>query len=237
MKRFWSDAAPLAAGDGWSIGLDGRPVRLPSGAVLCVPGEALATAIAAEWREAGGERGQEMGWDDVPLTRLAGTAQDRILPAPAPVAEGIARYGESDLLCYRAAHPRPLVLRQARSWQPILDWAARAHGAELIATEGVTHVQQPEAALAALRRVVDDHDGWELAALGLAVPALGSVVLGLALSSGRLTAGQAHELSVLDELWQEEQWGADAEAIARRKVSACEVELAGRFLALHRSRG
>src|SRR5579883_2955565 len=103
-------------------------MRLPGGPVLTVGPPALAHAIAAEWNAAGGARGGEMSFQDTPLTRLAGTAQERIAPNPDPTIDAIARYGESDLLCYRAEAPAELVQRQAQAWQPWLDWVAREHG-------------------------------------------------------------------------------------------------------------
>lgn len=234
MKRFWDKAQAVRDGAGWAVQLDGKPVRLPGGTPLRLPGGTLAAAVAEEWQAAGGSKGGELTWDAVPLTRLAGTAQERILPDPGPVAEGIARYAESDLLCYRAAHPQPLVVRQARAWQPLLHWAAQEYGAELRVAEGIMHVPQDPAALAALRRAVEAHDAWQLAALGLAVPALGSLVLGLAMLAERLDATDASELATLDEIWQEEQWGEDKEAADRRRHVGADVTLAARFAHLHK---
>jgi chaperone required for assembly of F1-ATPase len=235
MKRFWDTATSVAEGEGWGVRLDGRPVRLPGGVPLVLPGRALAEAVAAEWNAAGGAKGGEMSYADVPLTRIAGTAQERIAPDPEPVALEIARYAESDLLCYRAGAPDALVARQEAGWQPWLDWAERRHGARLRVTSGVVHVPQPAEALAALAGAVAVQDAFALAALGVAVPALGSLVLGLALADGALAAGLAHDLSVLDETFQEELWGRDAEAAARRARIRGEIELVGRFLALLRA--
>ncbi|CAH2603988.1 conserved protein of unknown function [Rhodovastum atsumiense] len=234
MKRFW-DRAGVEAEDGqFRVVLDGRPVRLPGGASLLVPSRALAEALAAEWQLAGGARGGEMGWTDVPLTRLAGTAQERIAPDPEPVVLEIARYGETDLLCYRADRPESLVRRQQENWQPWLDWTERTYGARLRVTAGVVHVAQEPQALAALAQAVAAHDPWGLAALGIAVPALGSLVLGLALAAFRLDAATAHDLAGLDETFQEELWGRDNEAAQRRRQVGEEVALAGRFLELSR---
>ena len=127
MKRFWSEATPAREGSGWSVRLDGRPVRVPGGAPLHLPTEALALAVAAEWRAAGGEKGGEMSYADLPLTRLAGTAQERIAPDPEPVILEIARFGETDLLCYRTDDPPALRQREDARWQPWLDWAAERH--------------------------------------------------------------------------------------------------------------
>ncbi len=209
-------------------------MHLPGGAVLHVSGERLAAAIAAEWQAAGGNKGGEMSFDDTPLTRLAGTTQQRIAPDPAPTVDAIARYGESDLLCYRADTPEALVHRQAQAWQPWLDWAALTYDAPLRVTTGITYVRQHRDSIRALRAAVAACPPDMLGGLGIAVPALGSLVLGLALAEGALDAGTAHELGCLDELFQNELWGEDAQAAARRHKIAEDIALAARYMALTR---
>lgn len=234
MKRFWDSAAVVADPDGrFAVMLDGRPVRLPGGGQIRVPQRALADALAAEWQAAGGARGGEFSHEDVPLTRLVGTAEERIAPDPAPTVAAIAKYAETDLLCYRA-DDRRLAERQAAEWDPLLDWASLALDAPLRVTAGVMPVRQEPDALAALSRAVAAHDPVGLSALGVAVPALGSLVLGLALSAGRLDAARAHALATLDERYQEEFWGLDAEAETRRARIAADVELSARLFALAR---
>jgi chaperone required for assembly of F1-ATPase len=235
VKRFWDQASVAPAEGGCAILLDGRPIHLPGGPVLVVPSARLADAIAQEWQAAGGVKGGEMSFADTPLTRLAGTARERIAPDPGPVIDALARYAETDLLCYRADTPPVLVERQSREWQPWLDWAALRYDALLRVTAGVTHVRQSEQALAALRRALASLGPWTLAGLGVAVPALGSLVLGLALAQGALDAAAAHRLASLDELFQAELWGHDAEAEGRRSDIAEEVALAARFMELARS--
>ncbi|MBK1662315.1 ATP12 family chaperone protein [Paracraurococcus ruber] len=234
MKRFWDTAAVEPEPGGFRVTLDGKPVRLPGGTPLQVGSAALAAAIAAEWDAAGGSKGGEMGPADIPLTRLAGTAQERIAPDPAPMVEGLARYAESDLLCYRA-EDRRLAALQAAEWQPLLDWAALQHDAPLRVTAGLMPVPQDPPAVAALRRAVAAQDPIGLAVLGVLVPAFGSLVLGLAVVEGRLDAAEAHRLAILDETFQEEFWGLDAEAAERRRRVAAEVAVAGRLLALARA--
>jgi chaperone required for assembly of F1-ATPase len=233
MKRVWTEARAVRSPDGWGVTLDGKPLRLPSGPSFLVPQMALAEAVAAEWQTAGLETG-EMDYTDVPLTRLAGTAQLRIVPDPAPTAAAIAAYGESDLLCYRASTPPALVLRQEIAWQPWLDWSRVVLGAALTVTTGIIHVRQHPAALAALRRAVAAESGWVLGGLGIAVPALGSLVLGLALSRGDLTPEEAHDLSRVDEQFQIEQWGTDDEAERRRMNVAQDLADAALFMELVR---
>jgi chaperone required for assembly of F1-ATPase len=235
MLRFWESAEVEPTPAGFRIALDGKPVRLPGGTELCLPTRKLAEAVAAEWQVAGGRKGGRTSYADLPLTRIAGTGQVRIAPDPEPVVLELARYGESDLLCYRAAAPEALVARQAERWQPWLDWAARHYGARLSVTTGIVHVPQPAEALAALAAALAKLQPLALAALGVAVPALGSLVLGLALAEGALGPAEAYALATLDEAYQEEFWGADAEALARRQRIGEEVAVAARLLELLRA--
>ncbi|WP_237217880.1 ATP12 family chaperone protein, partial [Falsiroseomonas oryziterrae] len=184
MKRFWDRAEPSAADGRFAVLLDGRPLRLPGGTALRVDSRALAEALAEEWGAAGGTKGGEFTHDDVPLTRVVGTAEERIAPDPAPTVAAIAKYAETDLLCYRAEDLR-LADRQAAAWDPILDWATLTFDAPLRVTSGVMPVAQDAQALSALSRAVAALAPVPLAALGVAVPALGSLVLGLALGAGR----------------------------------------------------
>lgn len=230
MKRFWATASAIDTPGGYAILLDAKPMRIPGGAALVLTTAPLAEAVAAEWQEAGAQ----FTLDDLPLTRLAGTAQDRVAPNPGPVAAALAEYAQSDLLCYRAEHPAELAARQSREWQPWLDWAAETHGARLIATNGIVHVAQDADALARVARAYAALDPAALAALGIAVPALGSAVLGLALAAGALNAARAFEVSNQDELFQVEKWGEDAAAAARRAHVAADLAFAERFLRLTR---
>lgn len=233
MKRFWDKAEIAGSGDRFAVLLDGRPVRLPGGAALSLAARPLAAAIAAEWQKAGGAKGAAFSPEDIPLTRLVGTAEERIAPDPAPTVAALARYAETDLLCYRA-EDRRLAARQAAEWDPLLDWAALALDAPLRVTTGVMPVAQPPQALSALARAVAALPPLDLAALGVAVPALGSLVLGLALLAGRLDAAAAQAAATVDERHQEEFWGLDAEAAARRARIAADVALAARLVALAR---
>lgn len=237
MRRFWTNATLSSGDDGHVVLLDGKPLRIPGrpgGAPLTIATTVLAKAITAEWQAAGTSSGGEMSMEDVPLTRLAATVQDRIAPDPAPVAAALAEYGESDLLCYRAEHPEELTLRQACYWQPWLDWAARTHGARLQVAAGVMHRPQDPAALDAIRAAYAAQPVPVLAALGVAVPAMGSAVLGLALAGGALDAAAAHDVAGLDEAFQVEKWGEDDEAAVRRQHVADDIALAERFIWLSR---
>lgn len=231
MKRFWDRAVVAPMDAGLAVLLDGKPVRLPGGAAMLVQEQRLADALGAEWQAAGHGKGGVFTAEDIGLTRLVGTAQERIAPDAGPIIEGLAQYSSADLLCYRSAD-LPLAALEAAEWDPWLDWARTELGAAMLTTTGIVHVTQPPNVIAVLRAAVGDLAPMELAALGVAVPALGSLVLGLALARGALGAGEAHRLATLDECWQEDFWGADDEALQRRRNIAADVALAERFLRL-----
>ena len=231
-RRNWSEARVVPQTSGFAVHLDSSPLRLPSAQVLVLARQDLAEAIAAEWMSQ--SEGEPIGRDDIPLTRLAGTAQERIAPDPRPTRAALAAYGRSDLLCYRAAEPEALIRREEALWQPWLDWAAEELGAPLRVTRGVMPVRQEPESLAALDRALERTDVPALAALGVAVPALGSLVLGLALAAERLSAATALAAAFADEIFQARVWGEDQVAVARRGAIGAEVLLAERYLALAR---
>ena len=233
MKRFYKTAASgeVAGEDGMAILLDGRPVRTPERRVLAVPGQTLADAIAAEWHD----QGDEIDTDAMPLMRLAASALDRVAPRRDDFVGQLASFGETDLVCYRVATPADLAARQATAWQPLIDWTTRAFDAPLVVTTDVSPVTQNETALGGLRAAVDAHDVFELAALGLAVQACGSLVIGLALSYDELDVAAAVDASQLDEAYQAELWGNDPEAVASRAGLAADIECAARFFEFHRA--
>jgi len=144
-------------------------------------------------------------------------------------------YGRSDLLCQRAEAPADLARRQEATWEPWLAWAAERYGARLAVGVGVMPVRQPPEAMLALDNAVAELDEWNLAAAGLAVAAGGSLVLALALIEGRVESGEAFALAVLEEAWQNERWGEDREALARRDAIAADLAAAGRFARLARA--
>ena len=233
MKRFYKLAAVAAADgqDGYVVLLDGRSVRTPERRLLAVPGRTLAESIAGEW--AG--QGDEIDMAAMPMMQLAASAIDRVAPRRADMVSQLARFGDTDLVCYRAPSPADLAARQAAAWQPLIDWAMQQFDAPLAVTTDVTPVTQSASAHAGLRRAIEAHDDFELAALGLAAQACGSLVVGLALAHGRIDAAFATVASQLDEIYQAEFWGNDPDAVARRSGLEHDIASAERFLELHRA--
>jgi chaperone required for assembly of F1-ATPase len=227
MKRFYKTVAVAQAGDGFAVLLDGKPVKTPARHALTLPTQTLAAAIAAEWRG----QGTEIIVTTMPLLRLANTVIDGIAANREQVIGAILRFGENDLLCYRAHQPPELLARQRAGWDPWLDWARQKHGAAMTVAEGLTHVDQMPEALAALRRPLEELDAFTLGGLHVIASITGSTVLALAVAAGEISGAQAFELSRIDEIYQAEKWGQDAEAAKRATALAHELDKAVELIA------
>jgi chaperone required for assembly of F1-ATPase len=222
---------PVAGG--FRVRAGERPWRTPAGADLVVPTRALAEAIAAELTAArlGGQLGRPR-IDGMGFTRLAATAIDRIAPDPGPSRDAILAFAETDLVCYRVDGVPALRARQDAAWQPLVDWVSDTHGAQLEVVEGVMPKPQPRDSIDKLESVLEQFDPFTLSGLGLAVQTAGSLIVGLALAGGRINAAEASAAADLDESFQNEQWGEDAEALDKRRLRAEDLALAERFLTL-----
>ena len=221
-KRFYETACAAAAADGHGIALDGTPVLTPAGRPLAVPGAALADALAEEWAA----QGETIDRETMVLTRLVCTALDLVPDRRAEIVAEVGSYAETDLVCYRTADPPALARRQAAAWQPLVTWAAERYGARLAVTTALTPVAQAPEAVQALHAAVAAEDDIALAGLSMATRAFGSLVIALGLREGRLDADAAAGAALVDERYQIERWGEDAElglrcaGVARDAASA-----------------
>jgi chaperone required for assembly of F1-ATPase len=225
VKRFYKEAR---VGEGNRILLDDRPVQTPGRVPLALPSARLAGAIAEEWNA----QGETIDPRAMRLTGLANAAIDRIAPDPLAFAQGLAAYGESDLLCYRAEGPAPLVARQAGLWDPILAWARARYDVAFEIVAGIVHRKQPPETVERLAAAVAARDPFALAGLSPLVTISGSLVVALALAEGAIGLDAAWAAATLDEQWQAENWGEDAEAEAALAARRADFAAAARFLSL-----
>ena len=210
-KRFYANAGVGETDGGFTVTLDGKPIKTPSGRTVIVPVRSLAETIAAEWNA----QGEFIEPLTMPVTRFANSVLQGVVDNVVAVADDVAKYFESDLLFYRAGHPEGLVAREATHWDPVLFWARDALGAHFILAEGVMHVRQPENAVAVARAALPG-DAWEIAALHVITTLTGSALLALALFRGVIDPDQAWAAAHVDEDWNAEKWGVDEEVAARR---------------------
>lgn len=225
-KRFYKEAGTKEVEGGFAITLDGKPIRSPSGRVVTVPVRTLAEAIAAEWQA----QGETLDPLSMPLTRFANSVVEGVIDRVDLVRDDIAKYLHSDLLFYRAGHPDALVAREAEHWDPVLDWARDTLGAHFIMAEGVVHVSQPDAAVAAAREALPA-DPWKVAATHVVTTLTGSALLALALLHGVRGPASVWAAAHVDEDWNAEQWGADEEVTARRASKQIDFRAAAQILA------
>ena len=228
MKRFWKNVAAEAEDGGWTVKLDDRPLRTPARQPLVVPTRALADAIAEEWRMVD----EEVEPRAMPLTGLANAAIDRVAPERQTFAAGLATYAEADLACYRSDWPPELVSRQAAKWDPLLAWVRRRYDVDFATTSGLLHVPQPQATIEQLAYAVAALGAFRLDGLSPLVTIGGSLIAALAVLEKALSAEEAWDSVSVDDRWQVEQWGADAEAEKALENRRRDFMTAARFLDL-----
>lgn len=230
-KRFYERASVgEAAGEGgFATLLDGKPVKTPQRRALAAPVRALADLIAREWDT------QEKVIDPaaMPLTRLANAAIDAVADHAGAVADEVAKYLGSDLLCYRADAPPGLVARQAQHWDPVIAWAQRSLGARFMLIQGIVFAAQPDETIAAARAAIPT-DIWRLAAVASITTLTGSALLALALAQGAIDKDAAWAAAHVDEDFQMEYWGRDDQALERRAFRLADFEAAASVLELAR---
>ena len=227
-KRFYQTVATKKDGAGFALRLDGKPVRTPGKAQLVLPTQALAEAVAAEWRA----QGERIDPATMPLTKLANSVIDGVKGREEAVIDDIVKHAGSDLVCYRAEGPRGLVEAQGTHWDPVLAWAEAALEAPLLLAKGIVHVAQPEASLGKLRETLTGRDAYSLAALHVMTALTGSALLPLAVALGELTPEEAWKAAHVDEDWQISQWGEDADAKTRREARRRDFAAAAQLVKL-----
>lgn len=226
-KRFWKEVTVSPVEGGFSVMLDGRPVRTPTRRAFVLPQATLTEQIAEEWRKVG----EFLDPAEMPLTRIANAALEGVVDRMQETADDLAKYAGSDFLCYRATDPARLVERQKEAWNPVLDWARERQGWQFNLTEGFMHVAQPAETLQAVQEAARSiSDPLELAALHVATTLTGSAVLAFALRAGAFSVADIWAAAHVDEDVQMAIWGTDDEALARRARRWSEFQAAAIIL-------
>ncbi len=209
-RRFYTDAEVCGSDGAWQVELDGRTLRTPAKAVLALPSHGLAAAVAQEWKR----QGDTLDVHTMHLTRLANVAIDRTPVTRQDITDEVVKYCETDLLCHLADAPAGLRDRQEAGWRPVRDWAGPALGVLLVPVTGILPTPQPAASLDAARNHAMSLDDFRLTGLVFGCSLFGSALLALAVERGELEGVEAWARSRIDEDFQAELWGRDAEADA-----------------------
>jgi len=221
-KRFYKEAARVLVDGGYAIHLDGRPVKTPGKSLLLLPSDALGTAVADEWAT----QEKEINPANMPLTRIANSALDAVSARFDEVADEVSRFAGNDALCYRADDPETLVDTQRRLWDPVVDWAGELLGSRFVLIEGLIHAPQPDGLLAAYRARIAGETPLRLAALHTVTGLTGSALLALALRENRLDPDAVWSAAYVEEDFNIERWGEDAEAAQIRAYKRTEFDAA-----------
>lgn len=235
-RRFYKEVGLGVTLEGFAILLDGRPVKTPTKSGLTLPTEGLANAVAREWAD----QVKEIDPATMPLTKLCNTAIDRVRGRETEIVDELAAYADSDLVCYRAAHPLALAQAQAAAWDPVLAWARASLGAPFVTVQGLSHQPQPETSIEKARSALAEFDAFELCALHNITTLTGSVLLALAHARDGRAGAQSWALEKVwsvahvDEDFQIAAWGQDDDAVIRRAGRWREMQAAGQLLRLAR---
>lgn len=230
MKRFYKNAAAEACDGGWRVTLDGRAVKTQGQNALVLPTEALAAALAQEWAD----QGEEIDPAAFVLRDMADYAIDVVAPDPAAAIAELLPYADTDTLCYQADPGEALHLRQQELWEPLLQAAERRLDVRYVRASGVIHQAQAPQTLERIRAVLAAQDPFTLAATKTLSSLSASMVIALFALDPEADVEALWNAANLEEDWQAELWGKDAEAEARRARRRGAFLAAARFAALVR---
>jgi len=226
-KRFYQRAEHVEVEGGFAIHLDGRAVKTPAKSTLVLPTSALGAAVAAEWEA----QEKTINPAVMPLTRIANSAQDAVANRFAEVADEITGFAGNDALCYRADDPDSLCETQRQLWDPVVDWAGGVLGGRFVLIEGIMHSPQDPVLLTAYRTRIGRESPLRLAALHTVTTLTGSALLALALIDGFLDAESVWTAAHVEEDFNIDRWGEDAEAKQIRAYKRSEFDAAVLILA------
>ncbi|GAO55067.1 ATP12 family chaperone protein [Novosphingobium sp. MD-1] len=231
MKRFYKDVTVVAEDGGFRVVLDGRGIRTVGGRPQIVPARALAEAMAAEWAD----QGDEIDSTRFHLRDMADFALDVVAPERARTIGELLPYAETDTLCYRAEPDEPLAARQRAVWEPLLSAMETRIGVSFHRVSGVMHRPQPPEAIERIAGELEGLDAFALAALRNTASLAASLTLGLAAIAPGADVEALWNAANLEEDWQAELWGKDAEAQDRRNKRFAAFRAATRFAELARA--
>lgn len=221
MRKFYKIAEAGTAPGGYVVRLDGKPVRTPLKNLLLLPSQGLAEAIAQEWKD----QGADIQPVSMPLMQLANTMTDKGKGGErAAMSEQLLEYGGSDLVCYFATHPADLVRRQQQHWLPLIAWMKEKHGIVFETISGIQYHHQPQQSLDKLQEVVEGLNAADFTVLQAAAATTGSVTIALAMLENKLPPEEAYQAACVDEIFQLQTWGADAEAQQRLDIIQSELK-------------
>jgi chaperone required for assembly of F1-ATPase len=200
MKKFYHLVAINRYPDGYAILLDAKPVKTRQGQLLLAPTEALAQAVMSEWVN----QADTIEPDTMPLTQLLTTFLDGVQGNREKLHADVMAYLDTDLLCYRAADPPAFAARQARNWDPILEWFQASFAATVQTTTALSAIKQDERVHQSVETYIRNLSDYEFSILQTVTAETGSLILALAFLEKAVTPDEAFNAAQTEELLKSE---------------------------------
>ena len=226
VNRFYETVSLGEEGGMFCLHLDGKNAKTPKRHLLATKYRPLAEQIVKEWDAIT----EEINFQAMAFTRLLSTAIDLGSDERDAWENIVVDYLKADLLCHRAELPAALVERQCEVWDPYLSFILKKFGADPSITAGIATVTHPPALLEAFATYLKELSIEALLGVKCAAENSGSAMLAVALFDSFATVDEIFDASRLDEHFQEEKWGVDAEAKAREQILRNEFYSIDRFL-------
>jgi chaperone required for assembly of F1-ATPase len=226
-KRFYKTATVDELDGMFHLLLDGKRAKTPAKNMLALDNQKAAQHLADEWSA----QQEFIDPSNMHITRMVNAGIDHVGKVVSEVQSEIAKYATTELLCYRAAQPEKLVVRQNEQWNPLLDWANEVFDARFILSEGVMFVAQPPETLQKMAEQVGKFTNpIALSALYTLVTIGGSLIAALAVAYRYIEAQDAYRLCELEADFTSEIYGIDEEAHFRYERREAEFVAAARLL-------
>lgn len=227
-KRFYKEASVGERDGSFAILLDGKNIKTPGKVNVVVPSEELANLVAKEWAA----QEKEIDPATMPLTRLVNTIVERGNEALDDVKAEIVKFAGNDLLVYRADSPQELVDLQTKHWGGALEAFSKRYDVSFNAITGVMHQDQPAEVQARIGEIIAHYSDFEACSTMSITSITGSAVLAIGLKEGLFTPAQVLETAYVDEDYQAQHWGEDAEATRMRAFKRQDFDAAVTVLGL-----
>lgn len=231
MKRFYKAVSVAQVEGGFQVNLDGRAIKTQLGNPQIVPTENLAQELAQEWDA----QGTEIDPASFRYRDMADFALDMVAPNPAEQVTKLLGFLETDTLCYRADPDEPSFKRQEELWEPIVTVFEARESVSLERVCGIMHRPQATATIETLAARLKTLDPFTMAALVTLTSLAASLVIGLSALEENADKDALWSAANLEEDWQIEQWGEDAEAKSVRERRTADFTNVWNFLQLLRS--
>ena len=227
MKKFWEKVSiKKISSDSFCVMLDKRILKTPLKRDLILPNLNLAEEIVKEWDQ----DSKKINTESMIFYGLISTSLDKIIDNKNLYINDILDYVDTDLICYRAESPKELVELQKNKWDPIILFIEKYIGIKVQVFQGIFPKKQHTTVHTKLTNLINQFSIFEISVLHRITNITGSIFLSLCVLKKDISKKEVFELSVLDELWQSENWGFDEEISQKRKEISIELNRSIFFL-------